>query len=301
VTAVIANGLKLEVETMGNPADPAVLLIMGLGMQLVAWPEPFCRALVDAGFHVIRFDNRDVGLSDKITARKPANLPLAVMRYFLRLPVRAPYLIDAMAADSIGVLDALGIKAAHFVGVSLGGMIAQTAAANYPKRCLSLTSIMASSGDRRLPNASLKVTRMMLSRPPAKASVEELTDHLVGLFQAIGSPGYPTPPALMRERLSDGLRRGYHPRGTLQQLLAIVASGDRSAQLRTIAKPTLILHGDSDPLVRVAHGIDCARKIPRAELKIVPGMGHDLAPGLLPILSDALIRHFRASAGASPA
>lgn len=301
MTAVVANGLKIEVETLGNPADPAVLLIMGLGMQLVAWPEPFCQALVDAGFHVIRFDNRDVGLSEKIAARKPANLPLAAMRYFLRLPVRAPYLIDAMAADSIGVLDALGIKVAHFVGVSLGGMIAQTAAANYPKRCLSLTSIMASSGDRRLPNASLKVTRLMLSRPPAKASVEQMADHLVSLFEAIGSPGFPTPQALLRERLMGGIRRGYHPQGTVQQLLAIVASGDRSAQLRTIAKPTLVLHGDSDPLVRVAHGIDCARKIPRAELKIIPGMGHDLAPGLLPILSEALIRHFRGSAGATPA
>jgi len=299
MTSIIANGLKIEVETMGNPADPAVLLIMGLGMQLVAWPEPFCQALVDAGFHVVRFDNRDVGLSEKIGARKKANLPLAAMRYFLHLPVRAPYLIDAMAADSVGVLDALGIKQAHFVGVSLGGMIAQTAAANYPKRCLSLTSIMASSGDRRLPNAKLKVTRLMLSRPPARASVEQLTDHLVRLFEAIGSPGFPTPPALLRERLSGGLRRGYHPQGTVQQLLAIVASGDRSAQLRTIAKPTLILHGDSDPLVRVDHGIDCARKIPRAQLKIVPGMGHDLAPGLLPILSDALVGHFRAS-GAAP-
>lgn len=295
---VIANGLEIEVETRGNPTDPAVLLIMGLGMQLVAWPESFCQALVDAGFRVIIFDNRDVGLSEKISTRTRNNLPLAAMRYFLHLPVRAPYLLDAMAADSVGVLDALGIDAAHVVGVSLGGMIAQTVAANYPKRCLSLACIMASSGDRRLPNASLKVTRLMLSRPPPKASLEALTDHLVGLFEAIGSPGFPTPPALLRERLSAGLRRGYYPPGTVRQLLAIVASGDRSAQLRTITKPTLILHGDADPLVRVSHGIDCARKIPRARLKIIPGMGHDLAPGLLPILADALVEHFRASGGA---
>lgn len=292
---VIANGLNIEVETMGDPAAPAVLLIMGLGMQLVAWPDPFCQALVDAGFRVIRFDNRDVGLSDKIATRKAANLPLAVLRYFLHLPVRAPYLIDAMAADSVGVLDALGVKAAHFVGVSLGGMIAQTAAANYPKRCLSLTSIMASSGDRRLPHASLKVTRRLLSRPPRRASVEELTDHLVGLFEAIGSPGFPTPPAALRERLSAALRRGYEPQGTIRQMLAIAASGDRSAQLRTITKPTLVIHGDSDPLVRVSHGVDCARKIPRAELKIIPGMGHDLAPGLWPMLLEAVIKHLRAS------
>jgi len=295
---VNANGLKIEVETRGNPADPAVLLIMGLGMQLVAWPESFCQAFVDAGFHVIVFDNRDVGLSEKMPTQTRSNLPLAAMRYFLHLPVRAPYLLDEMAADSVGVLDALGIKAAHVVGVSLGGMIAQTVVANYPERCLSLASIMASSGDRRLPNARLKVTRLMLSRPPPKASVEELTDHLVGLFEAIGSPGFPTPPAVLRERLGSGLRRGYYPPGTVRQLLAIVASGDRSARLKTITKPTLILHGDADPLVRVSHGIDCARKIPRAELKIIPGMGHDLAPGLVPILADALVRHFRASSGA---
>lgn len=295
---VIANGLNIEVETMGDPANPSVLLIMGLGMQLVAWPDPFCQAFVDAGFHVVRFDNRDVGLSDKISRGRAASLPLSMLRYFLHLPVRAPYLIDAMAADAIGVLDALGIEAAHFVGVSLGGMIAQTAAANYPKRCLSLTSIMASSGDRRLPHASLKVTRRLLSRPPPRASVEELTDHLVGLFQAIGSPGFPTPPAALRERLSAALRRGYDPQGTVRQMLAIAASGDRSAQLRAITKPTLVVHGDSDPLVRVSHGIDCARKIPRAELKIIPGMGHDLAPGLWPILLTAVIGHLRASSRA---
>jgi proline iminopeptidase len=295
---VVANGLKIEVETRGNPADPAVLLIMGLGMQLVAWPEPFCQALVDAGFHVILFDNRDVGLSEKISTKDKPSLPLAAMRYFLHLPVRAPYLLDAMAADSVGVLDALGIRAAHVVGVSLGGMIAQTVAANYPERCLSLTCIMASSGDRRLPNARLRVTRLMLSRPPPGGSVDKLTEHLVRLFEAIGSPGFPTPQALMRERLSAGLRRGYYPPGTVRQLLAIVASGDRSAQLKTINRPTLVLHGDADPLVRVSHGIDCARKIPGARLKIIPGMGHDLAPGLLPILSDALVGHFRASGGA---
>lgn len=295
---VIANGLKIEVETMGDPAAPAVLLIMGLGMQLVAWPEPFCQALADAGFHVIRFDNRDAGLSDKIATPRAANLPLAMLRYFLHLPVRAPYLIDAMAADSVGVLDALDIKAAHFVGVSLGGMIAQTAAANYPKRCLSLTSIMASSGDRRLPHARLRVLRRLLSRPPPRASIEALTDHLVGLFEAIGSPGFPTPPAALRERISAGLRRGYDPQGTIRQMLAIAASGDRSAQLRTIGKLTLVVHGDADPLVRVSHGVDTARKIPRAELKIVPGMGHDLAPGLWPILLEAVIGHLRAAGDA---
>ena len=297
---VMANGLQIEVQSLGSPADPAVLLIMGLGMQLVAWPDEFCNALVAAGFRVIRFDNRDVGLSEKIDSDLRVNLPLATLRYFLRLPVRAPYSLEAMAADSIGVLDSLGIEAAHLVGASLGGMIAQTVAANYPKRCLSLTSIMSSSGDRRLPTASLKVTRMMLSRPRKNAPPEVLAEHFVRLFQAIGSPGYPVPPAQLRERLNVGLRRSYHPLGTARQLLAVIASGDRSAQLRTIGKPTLVVHGAADPLIPLKHGIDCARKIPGAELKIIEGMGHDLAPGLLPILSQALIAHLR-KATAAPA
>ena len=295
---VLANGLQIEVETSGDPSAPAVMLIMGLGMQLVAWPDEFCRYLVDAGFYVIRFDNRDVGLSDKVSVDAPANLSLAALRYFLHLPVSAPYRIDAMAADSIGVLDALGVKAAHLVGASLGGMIAQTAAANYPKRCLSLTSIMSSSGDRHLPNASWKATRLLLSRPPANASVDQLADHLVRVFKVIGSPGFPAPPTMMHERLSAAITRGYHPEGTARQLLAIMASGDRSALLRTIGKPALIVHGDSDQLVPVEHGIDCARKIPGAKLQIIPGMGHDLAPGLLPILAEALIGHFRSASGA---
>jgi pimeloyl-ACP methyl ester carboxylesterase len=294
LSKLLANGLRLEVETLGDPANPTVLLIMGLGMQLVAWPNEFCQTLVDAGYHVVRFDNRDIGLSEKIKSDLRINLPLAMMRYFLRLPVRAPYLIDAMAADSIGVLDALGIDAAHFVGASLGGMIAQVAAANYPKRCLSLTSIMSSSGDRRLPLADFKLVQLLLSRPSANASEDQLTDHFARLFKIIGSPGFPVPPDELRARLRVGVKRGYYPAGTARQLLAIVASGDRSALLRTISKPTLIIHGDRDPLVPVRHGVDCARKIPGAKLKIVPGMGHDLAPGLLPILSEAVIAQLRA-------
>ena len=290
---ISAHGLQLEVETLGNPAHPAVLLIMGLGMQLVAWPDEFCLALVDAGYFVVRFDNRDTGLSTKLEGAAKANIPLATLRYFLRLPVRAPYSLDDMAADSVAVLDALGIPAAHVVGASLGGMIAQSVAAGHPQRCLSLTSIMSSSGAWNLPNSSLKVTRMLLVRPSRNAPYERLLDHYVEFFRVVGSPGFPTPEAVMRERLGRGLRRNYYPAGVERQLLAIAAAGDRSAALRSISKPTLIIHGDADPFVRVEHGIDCARKIPGASLTVVPGMGHDLAPGLVPILSDALIGHLR--------
>jgi proline iminopeptidase len=293
---VSANGLELEVETLGNPQHPAVLLIMGLGMQLVAWPQEFCQALVDADFFVIRFDNRDIGLSTKLEGAESASMAVATLRYMLGLPIRAPYRLDAMAADSVGVLDALGIESAHIVGVSLGGMIAQTMVANYPERCLSLTSIMSSSGDRSLPRSRLKVTRMLLLRPPENAPFESLLDHYVEFFRLVGSPGFPVPESFTRERLATGLRRSYYPAGVARQLLAIVASGDRSGDLRRIARPTLVVHGDADPFVRVAHGIDCARKIPGAELKVISGMGHDLAPGLLPILSEAMIGHMRAAA-----
>lgn len=288
------NGLRLEVETLGDPGRPAVLLIMGLGMQLVAWPEEFCRALVDAGFFVVRFDNRDIGLSEKVDGAGRASVPWAALRYFLGLPISAPYTLDDMAEDSVAVLDALGIEAAHIVGASLGGMIAQAMVIAHPERCLSLTSIMSSSGDRNLPTASWKVTRMLLTRPASNAPLEILLDHYVEFFRLVGSPGFPTPEPAVRERLSIGLRRCYHPAGVERQLLAIAASPDRSPALKTISKPTLVVHGSDDPFVRVAHGIDCARKIPGASLKIIPGMGHDLAPGLLPILSEALITHFRA-------
>jgi pimeloyl-ACP methyl ester carboxylesterase len=290
-----ANAIDIEVERFGDPSHPAVLLIMGLGMQLVAWPMEFCTALADAGYHVIRFDNRDIGLSSKWQGRHTP-VALAALRFWMRLPVHAPYRIDTLAADSIGLLDALGICRAHIVGVSMGGMIAQTLTARHPDRVLSLTSIMSSSGSRYLPNPSLGVLRLMLARPPARSQFDRQVAHFMRLFKAIGSPGFPIAPEQMRERIASGLHRSYHPAGTARQLLAIAASGDRSGDLRSIARPTLVIHGDADRLVPLAHGIDCARKIKGAQLRVVEGMGHDLAPGLLPILIEELLAHWRRTA-----
>lgn len=289
---LIANGIEIEVESFGRSDDPAVLLIMGLGMQMLAWPDALCHSLAKSGYRVIRFDNRDVGLSQRMSDSARVNLPLAAMRYLMHLPVAAPYTLETMAEDAVGVLDALGIERAHLVGASLGGMVAQSAAARHPDRVLSLASIMSSSGDRRLPTAQLKILRLMLSRPKHGSDLEAWIRHYVRVFQAIGSPGFPTPPELLETRVRSFVERSHYPAGTLRQILAIIASGDRSAQLGRITAATLVLHGKADPLVPVAHGVDCARKIPGARLELVAGMGHDLAPGLLPMLQAQLLEHF---------
>ena len=293
---ILANGLRLEVEARGDPAAPAVLLVMGLGMQLVAWPEALCRALLDAGYRVIRFDNRDAGLSEGCEDAPPANLMLAAMRWMLRLPIAAPYTIESLAEDARGVLDAMGAREAHVVGVSLGGMVAQSFASAYPERCLSLASIMSSSGDRRLPPADLAVLRLLLSRPRPGAGTAELAAHFTRLFQAIGTPGQD--PAELSARVRAGVERSYRPDGTARQLLAVLASGDRSGQLARIRAPTLVLHGEVDPLVPPAHGVDCARKIPGARLVRIPGMGHDLADVILPEVIASLLAHLETARAA---
>ena len=288
---IVANGLKFEVESLGREQDPAVVLIMGLGMQLTSWPLELCQPLVDHGYRVIRFDNRDIGLSEKLNGKRGQSFALAAFRHALHLHVDAPYRVETMAEDTVAIMDALGVSAAHLVGASMGGMIGQCVAAAHPERTLSLTSIMSTSGARHLPKASLRIAHHSLSRPKANASRERIVEHYVKLFQLIGSPGFPTPEEILRERMAANLARSYHPAGTMRQLLAIVASGDRSDCLGKIRAPTLVIHGEADPLVPVAHGKDTAAKIPGASLQIVPGMGHDLAPTLVPILTEAVLGH----------
>jgi pimeloyl-ACP methyl ester carboxylesterase len=290
---IAANGLQIEVESFGSATDPAVLLIMGLGMQLTAWPDLFCQALVGAGYRVVRYDNRDIGLSDSIDG-PPVNVARQFLRYALRLPIDAPYTVQDMACDARGVLDALQVERAHVIGASMGGMIAQAFAATWPERCRSLVSIMSTSGDRRLPWADLRVLRKLLARPPRDGSFEQLVEHYVRLFRALSGPGFPIDDETLRARLQRSLRRSFKPAGTVRQLLAIAASGDRSAQLQRIRCPALVLHGDADPLVPLAHGRDCARKIPGARLDVVPGMGHDLPPSLVPLLTEHVLAHLRA-------
>jgi pimeloyl-ACP methyl ester carboxylesterase len=291
---VQANGLAIEVEDSGAgaPRDP-VLLIMGLGMQLVAWPQQLVDALVQAGHRVIRLDNRDIGLSQRLDHLGQPNLLWEGTKRQFGLPVRAPYTLADMAADALGVLDALGVQRAHVVGASLGGMIAQRAALAAPGRVLSLTSMMSSSGARFLPGPSPQVLRVLFTKP-ADRSEEAILAYYLRLFRAIGSPGFPTADAQLRALILASLRRGgYHPAGGARQVAAMAADVSRAQELRRITAPTLVLHGADDPLVPLANGKDTAQRIPGARLVTVPGMGHDLPPGVVERLLDPLLSHLR--------
>lgn len=291
MSRVSANGIQLEYESLGDPAAPVILLIMGLGMQLVSWPDPFCEALVARGFRVIRFDNRDSGLSTHIAARRRPGLLRTIVGSAVGLPPQVPYTLEDMADDSVGLLDALGIAQAHIVGASMGGMIAQLLAARQPQRVLSLTSIMSSSGNPRYARPKLRALRAVLGRPAEPGKPESGVEHLIHVFSVIGSPGFPSDRDRLRQQIIAGIGRAYHPAGTTNQLLAVIANGDRRRVLKQISAPTLVLHGDADPLVPLAAGRDTARHIPGARLQVVAGMGHDLAPGVQVILVEAIAAH----------
>ena len=295
---VQANGLRIEVDDQGSPASPGgppILLLMGLGMQLTAWPDPLVARLVAQGRRVLRIDNRDVGLSQGFDDAGVPNLLWATARYLLHLPVHAPYAVADMAADAIGVLDALGLPRVQVVGASLGGMIAQHLAARHPQRVARLTLMMTTSGARHLPQPSARVRMALLEgRSVAPGDTEALVDRLERVFALIGSPAYrPQSQAerqAVRERLRASVQRAYRPAGVARQLVAVVADGDRSQLLARITAPTHIVHGAADPLVPVAAAHDLQARIAGATLEVIEGMGHDLPPALWPRLADAILR-----------
>jgi pimeloyl-ACP methyl ester carboxylesterase len=284
--------VELVYESIGDPGDPALLLVMGLGMQLIHWDLEFCEGLAARGFHVIRFDNRDAGLSTKIDAPVPN-----VMRAMARLPIRVPYVLDDMAADSFGLLDHLGIERAHVTGVSMGGMIAQTMAIRRPERVLSLGSMLSTTGDRRVGTPKLRVWSVLMRRAPQQR--DAFIEYFVRVFKVIGSPRYPVDEPRMRERAAATYDRCHYPAGTARQLAAILASGSRAQALRRLEVPTVVIHGRSDPLVPFRAGVATARAIPGAQLAAFPGMGHDLPRELWPSFTDALTKN--ADRAATPA
>ena len=293
-----ANGLQFEYETFGKDKDPALLLIMGLGGQLVQWPEEFCEALARGGYYVIRYDNRDVGLSTHLGHLGKAKLASAGVLSTLRLPVKSPYKLDDMATDAVGVLDALSIKSAHVVGISMGGMIGQIVAAKHPARVRSFVSIMSSSGHKNLPGPSLRIQLRMIKRPKA-FDRESLIAYSMETWRLIGSPAYPTPTDALRAKVERAFDRASYPQGLGRQTVAILASGSRMSLLPKIHAPTLIIHGDQDPLVPVAAAYNLARYIPGAKLEVISGMGHDLPPQLLSQLQTLILSHVK-SADAAP-
>jgi pimeloyl-ACP methyl ester carboxylesterase len=291
VSRAAANGIELEYDLQGPADGPVMVLIMGLGMQLLSWPQALVDLLVARGLRVLRFDNRDAGLSTQFDQYPPPRVSQTFLRAALGLPIAAPYRLHDMAADTIGLLDALGIDRAHIVGASMGGMIAQTLAARHPGRVLTLTSIMSNSGGRKQPRPRLDAFIALTRRPARDAPLEQLVEHYTRLFQVIGSPRYPTPEPELRERMRAVLARAYRPDGAARQMLAILASGSRAAELPTITAPTLVIHGSADPLIPPAAGRDVAARVPGARLEVIDGMGHDLPAALLPRLAELIASH----------
>jgi pimeloyl-ACP methyl ester carboxylesterase len=276
-----ANGIEIVHETIGDRSNPALLLIMGLGTQLIHWDTELCERFAERGFFVIRFDNRDAGRSTQIKAPVP-NLVRAMAGF----KVDAPYLLDDMAEDAFGLLDHLGIEAAHLAGASMGGMIAQTMAIRRPERVSSLTSIMSTTGERRVGRPKLRVWSVLLRRAPR--GKDAYVEYFVRVFRLIGSKGFPADDDRIRALAAASYERGHHPAGTGRQLAAIMASGDRTERLRQLRVPTTVFHGRSDPLVPFRGGRATAEAIPDARLIAIPGMGHDLPPEIWPQLVDAV-------------
>ena len=274
--------LTLCYETFGDRRDPAVLLVMGLATQMIAWPDDFCRELAGRGFFVIRYDNRDIGRSSRLDGHPPPR-PVELITRRIKRPA---YTLDDMADDAAGLLDALDVDRAHVVGASMGGMIAQVLAARHPGRVLSLASIMSTTGNRWKGQPAPKVMRFMLSKPPR--TKEASVQRTLTVFGVIGSPGFDRDEAELRRMAELAWDRGPTAAGSGRQLGAVLASGDRTADVRRITAPTVAIHGSRDVLVRPSGGRATARAIRGARLVIIDGMGHDLPRGAWPQIIDAI-------------
>ncbi|HEX6339970.1 alpha/beta hydrolase [Umezawaea sp.] len=274
--------LELEYDTFGDPADPALVLVMGLGAQMINWDVRLCGLFVDQGFHVVRFDNRDIGLSTEL-----AHLPVPDFAALAAGDTStAPYLMSDMAADLVGLLDALGIERAHLVGASMGGMIVQQAVIDHPERVLSLCSIMSTTGDKSVGQGRPEIVATF--GQPAAATREEVVEQRLAASRMTRSPGFEADEDAVRERIAASYDRSNRPMSTLRQLAAIVASPDRTEGLRGVTAPALVIHGSHDPLVHRSGGEATAAAIPDAELIIVDGMAHDLPLDVWPTVVEAV-------------
>jgi pimeloyl-ACP methyl ester carboxylesterase len=284
-----ANGIDICYEIFGDPAADPLLLIMGLGGQMIHWEDDFCRQLAARGFRVIRFDNRDIGKSSKMIGGKRLT-PVELLKLrFLKIPIAAPYKLRDMAEDTIGLMDALGIKSAHLVGVSMGGMIAQETTILFPQRVRSLTSIMSTTGNPKVPPPTREASAMLMAPPPL--TKEEYLQRYAQTWKILRAGSFPQDEALDRSRAERTFERGLNPAGVGRQLRAILASGSRKERLRAVKVPTLVIHGTVDPLVRPEGGKDTAASIPGAKLLMIQGMGHALPIPMWPQIIDAIDKH----------
>lgn len=287
---VEANGIRIEYETSGDPSASPLLLIMGLGGQLVEWHEDFCRGLAEKGHYVIRFDNRDTGLSQRFEEMGMPNIGQAVEASLKGETITPPYTLEDMAGDAVGLLDVLGIDRAHICGMSMGGMIAQTIAIRHPLRVRSLISIYSSTGNPELPQPEPKALEVLLEAPPSER--QAYIDYLVRTFRVIAGSGFAFDEAYHRRLAGKLFDRAFYPQGVGRQLMAAMAQQNRRPALASVTVPTLVIHGSDDPLVPVECGRDTADAIPGAELLIIEGMGHELPPGNgWPQILDAIVKH----------
>lgn len=291
-----ANNIDIYYEDTGPAHAPVILLVMGLGAQMIAWPDEFIQGLVAKGYRVIHYDNRDVGMSQRMDGAEMPNLIWTMFKARLGLPVSVPYTLTDMAKDGIGLLDALGIQKAHVVGASMGGMIVQLLASNHHERVLSMTSIMSSSGKPGLPGARADIQRRFMVKRPANASRDEAVAFGADLVRSFSFPDPARPDNAHAEMAAQAFDRGYYPVGTRRQLLAIIADGSRVERLKTIKVPTLVVHGGADPLVPKEGSEDIARHIRGARLEIIEEMAHDLPPSQVDRMVDLISDHAVASA-----
>jgi len=288
---VHTNSIDIEYEVFGASSDPTILLIMGLGMQMIAWPEDFCRNLAARGYRVVRYDNRDTGFSTKFEGQKAPSIKSLFFRRALRWPIRTPYTLEDMADDAVGLLEEVGIDSAHVVGASMGGMIAQNLAARHPKRVRTLTSIMSTTGHGSLPGTDPSVARHVFHSRPSGNDRESVIAHNIRTLELIGSPSYPVDEEKRRELASMSYDRSFYPQGFLRHIAAIFQDGNRRKRIGKIKAPTLVIHGREDPLVPLAGGIDTAQHVAGARLEIIDGMGHNLPIELWPRIIGLIVEH----------
>ena len=295
------NDIRLAYDRFGAPTDPAILLVAGLGTQMIRWTDAFCQHLASRGLQVIRFDNRDAGLSTHLWDAQAPDLGAIARSLAQGVVPTVPYSLADMAADTVSLLDGLGIPRAHLAGRSMGGMIAQLVASTYPERVRSLTSIMSSSGNPALPPASPETMALMTRpAPDPRAAPDAYVQHSLEFARHIAGSGSRVDDEAYRALIMEEARRGYDPGGFARQLAAIAVDGDRRSRLATIAAPSLVIHGTEDPLFPPAHGIDTAAAIPGAMLMTIEGMGHDLPPVLNARIIDAIIATIERAESTTP-